>query len=217
MTTLIDPWMLLHSPQHSKGVTVRPIQPSDVLLLEEMHQRLSPESVYSRYLQPRVPTLAELLALCCLDPAKGAGFVASAADDSLTDEALIGEGIIVGLAYYVREARAPEPTAEPGILVEDRFQAYGIGRRLWQTLQRHAQMAGIRWLRAWSHPGNQRLAQLVRGGGAPHTAQIRYGLSEYLIDLGEQPNLTPKVLLGQNSDVTSIDSRYSVDNRLLRN
>lgn len=207
MTTLIDPWMVLHSPQNTNGVTVRSIQPSDAPLLDEMHQRLSPESVYARYLQYRTPTLAEIVTICGLDPAKGAGFVAS----------VEAEGIIVGLAYYVREARAPEPTAEPGILVEDRFQAYGIGRHLWQTLQRHAQLASIRWLRVWSHSGNQRLAQLVRGGGAPYTAQIRYGLSEYLVDLGEQPNLTPKVLLGQNSDLTSTDRRYSVDNRLLRN
>ncbi|MCX6047952.1 MAG: hypothetical protein NT075_22865 [Chloroflexi bacterium] len=176
MTTITEPWMALRSP-HTKGVTVRPIQYGDAALIYEMHQRLSPESVYYRYLQYRRPTLAEIAPICRLDPARGAGFVA------ITQP----EATIVGLAYYVQEAQAAEPTAEPGILVEDSCQEQGLGRRLWQQLQHHAQVAGIRWLRVWSHPGNQRLAQLVRGGGLPYTTRVYAGLREYRVALGEQP------------------------------
>ncbi|MEZ4864227.1 MAG: GNAT family N-acetyltransferase [Caldilineaceae bacterium] len=63
----------------------------------------------------------------------------------------------------MREAYSLEPTAEPGIVVEDRFQAQGIGRRLWQQLQHHAQVNGLRRLRVWSRLNNRQLARLVQG------------------------------------------------------
>lgn len=182
MTTMTQPWVALRSTAESNGVTMRPIQPGDADLLFAMHQRLSPESIYYRYLQYRRPTLAEIATICRLTPARGAGFVATQPEPGVDAPPLI-----VGMAYYIREAHALEPTAEPGILVEDRFQNQGIGRRLWQQMQRHAQMAGLHRLRVWAHPHNQHLAQLVRGGGLPYQANAYDGLSEYLIDLGELP------------------------------
>lgn len=180
MTTMPQPWGALSVPQGATGITVRPMQPDDADLLFAMHQRLSPESIYYRYLQYRRPTLAEIATVCRLAPARGAGFVAAH-----QEPAADAPSIIVGMAYYIREAHALEPTAEPGILVEDRFQQQGIGRRLWQQMQRHAQIAGLRRLRVWAHPHNQRLAQLVRGGGLPYQTNGYDGLSEYLVDLGE--------------------------------
>lgn len=178
MTLLAKPWVALHAPLEPQGVTVRPLQHDDADLIFAMHQRLSPESVYSRYLQYRRPTLTEIATVCHLAPERGAGFVATLPAEPTT---------IVGVAYYVREAYTAEPTAEPGILVEDRFQAQGIGRWLWQQLQQHAQMNGLRRLRVWAHPNNRQLARLVQGGGLPYRLQISGGLSEYLVDLGEQP------------------------------
>lgn len=156
------------------AIIVRPLAKTDATLIEAMHQRLSPESIYLRYLQYRNPTLAEITAVCHLGPTKGAGFVAIPHDEPTT---------IVGLAYYVREPHEPEPTAEPGILVEDRFQEQGVGRRLWQELQQHAQEDGLRWLRVLSHPDNQRLTRLVRGGRLPYTAKFNDGLNEYRVAL----------------------------------
>lgn len=155
------------------SIVVRALVAKDAALIDAMHQRLSPESVYYRYLQYRKPTAAEIATVCHLAPAQGLGFVAVAG----------AEAAIVGLAYYVRELQEEEPIAEPGILVEDRFQGQGIGRRLWQTLQQQAQQDGLRWLRILSHPQNQRLAYLVQGGGLPYTANANGGLREYLVDL----------------------------------
>lgn len=156
-------------------IRVRPLVATDAELLSAMHQRLSPESIYYRYLQPRRPTPAEIAAVCDLDPAIGVGFVAFTPS----------EAAIVGVAYYVRERQGTEPTAEPGILIEDRFQEQGIGRRLWQTLQHQAQCDGLRWLRVLYHPQNRRLARLVQGGGFPYVAKTSGGLSEYLVDLSQ--------------------------------
>ncbi len=155
------------------NIHVRPLVAGDADLIDAMHQRLSPESVYYRYLQYRKPTATEIAAVCRLAPAQGLGFVAVAG----------AQAGIVGLAYYVREAREKEPTAEPAILVEDSFQGQGIGRRLWQTLQQQAQQDGLRWLRVLSHPQNGRLASLVQGGGLPYVANANGGLREYLVDL----------------------------------
>lgn len=165
------------SPAQPRTITVRPIQPADADLINAMHQRLSPESLYYRYLQHRQPTLAEIMAVCHLAPTQGTGLVAVKRD----------EAAIVGLAYYVREPHELEPIAEPGILVEDRFQAQGIGRSLWQQLQHAAQQDGLRWLRVLFHPANERLARLVQGGGQPYIARSHGGLHEYLVDLDKAP------------------------------
>lgn len=179
MTTFATPSGARHSPPDRHAVTMRPIQPGDAPLLYAMHERLSPESIYARYLQYRKPTLTELATICFLAAETNAGFVA------VTQEPTAA---IVGMAYYVRDRYEVEPTAEPGILVEDRFQAQGIGRRLWQMLQYHALLAGVHWLRIWTYPGNHRLVQLVRGGGFPYIAGVHAGLSEYRVALSKQPD-----------------------------
>lgn len=165
-------------PVKLADIMVRPLAASDAELINAMHQRLSPTSIYDRYLQYRQPTLAEIAAVCQLPPAKGAGFVAVATAAPAT---------IVGLAYYVREPEEAEPTAEPGILVEDRFQARGIGRSLWQQLQQHAQRDGLRWLRVLSHAQNERVACLVQGAGLPYVTKAHSGLREYLVGVEPQP------------------------------
>lgn len=167
------------------SVTVRAIHPSDADLIDKMHRRLTPESIYYRYLQPRAPTSAEITAVCQLDRAKGAGLVATVhAGKQWAEER------IIGVAYYVREAVAGPPTAEPGILVEDQFQGQGIGRALWQGLQQRAGHDQIRYLHVLSHPGNQRVHGLIQGGGLPYQATINGGLSEYLVMLGDAPQVS---------------------------
>ena len=138
MSSVSHPWMA----QDKQGVTVRPIQAHDVGLIDAMHGRLSPDSLYDRYQQPRSPTQGEIAAVCRMSPEKGAGFVATVPQQG---------DRIVGLAYYLREAQAQQPTAEPGILIEDQLQGQGIGRTLWQQMHYHAQANQIRCLRVWFH------------------------------------------------------------------
>ena len=178
MQQLPTQWLAQPSLQPNNDVTVRPIQPDDAGLIYDMHQRLSPDSLYYRYLQVRKPTLDEVAAICYLDPVIGAGFVATTQRNA---------EIIVGIAYYVREVHAQQPTAEPGILVEDGFQGQGIGRMLWQQMQQHAMDNRIQRLRVLFHRTNQRMARLVQSGGLPYQAQASDGLSEYLVALGGLP------------------------------
>lgn len=174
MQRLIGQWSARRSQSNPTSVTVRPLQPDDASLIYAMHGRLSPESIYYRYLQHRPPTLDAIATLYRLDPATGAGFVATVQQQ---DE------IIVGVACYVRETYTEPPTAELGILVEDRFQGQGVGRRLWQRIQRHAQTHQIHQLRVLVHPGNQRMQRLLRGSGLSYTTSTCDGVHEYLVAL----------------------------------
>jgi hypothetical protein len=56
---------------------VRPVQESDVVLMQEMHTRLSKESVYYRYLAPRKPSQEAVQSLCFLDGQPGLAIVAT--------------------------------------------------------------------------------------------------------------------------------------------
>lgn len=176
-------WITRPAQPAHKRVTVRAIRPADADLIDKMHRRLTPDSIYYRYLRYRPPTLTEIAAICRLDPTKGVGLVATVhAGAEYIEES------IVGVAYYVREAAAGHQTAEPGILVEDRFQAQGIGRSLWQQLQQHAQRDGLHWLRVLTHPHNERVARLVQGAGLPYVATVHGDLHEYLVQIETPPN-----------------------------
>lgn len=176
MAVTTESWMTEVLPQNGALATVRPIRPSDVRLVEEMHRRLSPESVYYRYLQYRTPLLEEIEQICRMAPEQGAGLVATVQQEA---------EIVVGIAYYVREGQKRPPTAEAGILIEDQYQGQGIGRRLWQQLLDQAQANQICWLRVLFEPSNQRVRRLVQGSGFAYQAKVNWWLSEYLVVLDD--------------------------------
>lgn len=163
--------------QEMPWLTVRPIRPSDLTLISEMHQRLSPESIYYRYLQMRTPSLEELGAVCQMGPDKGAGFVATVQ---------AGCERIVGVAYYVLEAGNDQPTAELGILVEDQFQGQRIGRRLWQQLHNYARDNQIRHMRVLFEPSNWRVLRLLQGSGFSYQINDSDWMNEYVVTFDER-------------------------------
>jgi len=183
MTSKLQQWIAGQARPDQSSVTVRPIRPSDVNLLTEMHQRLSPASVYARFLQCRSPSVDELRALCFLRAERGAGLVATLQQE---------HEIIVGLAYYVREMYTPTLTAELGILVEDQFQGQGIGRRLWQQVHCHAQRNQVRQLRVLCAPNNHRVLHLLHTSGFACQAHMSDELIEYLVALDEGPQPTKR-------------------------
>ncbi len=153
-----------HSSGHSSGqagrgseaVTVRAVTPDDAHAIHALYARLHPESIYSRFLQYRIPTLREIAAVCAMEPAQGAGVVA---------ETRSGRRQIVGLAYYVREGDRMAASAELAIVVEDRYQGAGIGRLLWQQLHRQAEADRLSVLRVLFSSRNRRILRLIEGSG----------------------------------------------------
>lgn len=154
-------------------VTLRLMRPDDAPLLLDMHNRLSDASIYFRYLRYRVPTLEQLAKLAQMTPDVGVGIVASIETPAET---------IIGHAYYVIEAD-DRRSAEPAVLVEDRFQGRGLGRALLDILSQAAWEQGIEVFNALVHPSNEQLLGLVRRSGLPFQSKYAYGMHEVQVEL----------------------------------
>jgi GNAT superfamily N-acetyltransferase len=115
-------------------VLVRPVRPEDKPLLIQGWSRLSGESVYRRFLQPR-PGLSvdELAFFTELDHVD---HEAIGARDAATREG-------VGIARYVREKARPH-AAEAAVVVVDDWQGRGLGGKLLRRLTARATENGVR-------------------------------------------------------------------------
>jgi len=136
-------------------VSVRLVQPSDLELIQEMHEHLSQESLYYRYLGANNPTAKYLENLCASDSRTTVVLVATVAEP---------EEKVVGIAYYVVDAQDPS-TAEPAILVEDTYQGCGVGKQLILTLYKYAVEKGLKSFNIFIHPGNQRVLHMIKSSG----------------------------------------------------
>ncbi|MBI5671402.1 MAG: N-acetyltransferase [Chloroflexi bacterium] len=160
-------------------VTLRLMRPDDAPLLLDMHHRLSESSIYFRYLRYRIPTLEQLAKLTQMTPDVGLGIVATIETPVET---------IVGHAYYIVETD-DQTTAEPAVLVEDRFQGRGLGRALLDILSAVAWEQGIEVFNALVHPSNEQLLGIVRRSGLPFQSKYAYGMREIQVRLN--PDFRP--------------------------
>ncbi len=110
---------------------LRPLGPEDGDRLCRLYERLSPESVYRRFLSPMpVPRPALLARLLDLDHRDREAIAALDGDD------------IVAVARYAR--RPGLEVAEIAVVVADDWQHRGLGRLLMRRLARLARWRGIR-------------------------------------------------------------------------
>ena len=99
-------------------------------------------------------------------------------------------GLVVGYAYYLRTGHEQPVTAEPAILVEDRFQGQGIGSELAQNLYWHALENGVEAFEVFAHPANERIMRLIRRSGLSFESRIAYGTREMRVWLAGVPERT---------------------------
>lgn len=130
------------------AVLVRPVSAEDEEGLRGMLSRLSRESIYMRFHAPypRAPEWA----------------VASFADANRPDgESLVAaaNGKVVGHAMYVRLG---DSEAEFAIVVEDRWQARGVGKLLLSELAERAGRQGVETFTGSVLGENRRMLCLVR-------------------------------------------------------
>ena len=155
-------------PLDGAQVTVRPAQQSDVALIQEMHMRLSKESIQYRYLAPHAPDPEDLQRLCFLDDRSGVAIVATVQEPQ--------EKVIAMACYAVDPA---DPTAaEPAILVEDCYQGRGLGKRIFLALCQQARERGLERFECFTHPANHRVLCLIRGCGLRHECRYGQGVRE---------------------------------------
>jgi GNAT superfamily N-acetyltransferase len=136
-------------------VTVRPVEQGDLEAIVEMHQRLSKDSIYYRYLAARGPTPADLECLCALQGENGASIVATVAGP---------QEKVVAMACYGVDPDNPT-IAEPAILVEDGYQGRGLGKRVLLALLQEARRNGLEAFHCYVHPINRRVIRLVESCG----------------------------------------------------
>ncbi len=155
------PKLLRQHKSEAGAVLVRSVALEDEEGLRGMLSRLSRESIYLRFHAPypRVPEWA----------------VVSFADANRWDgESLVAvaNGEIVGHAMYVRQG-ADE--AEFAVVVEDRWQARGVGKRLLRALAATARDRGVETFTGAVLGENRRMLGLVRSAFAGVGYAIRDG------------------------------------------
>lgn len=151
-------------------VELRMATDADRPLVAALHARCTPSSRRGRFLNPspklRPEELSELLT-----GSEGAGLALLA----LTTDG----GHAVGMATLDPHG----DTAKLGVLVEDAWQARGVGTALVRRVMEIATETGRTELSASAHPGNLRITRLLRRAGLRPTAQLVDGLLEVRVTL----------------------------------
>jgi acetyltransferase len=137
-------------------VTIRPIRPDDVQLMQAFVKTLSPKTKYLRFMS----------AVRELAPAIIERFTRIDYGRDMALVALVGEGQgdrQVGVARYVRAADGA--SAEMAIVVADEWQGRGLSRRLLTQLIDIARAAGLKTLSADILTVNEPMLALSRALG----------------------------------------------------
>ncbi len=137
------------------NLIIRLIRPDDKPLLARGLAELSPQSKYLRFFTPKAQLSSRELAYLT-------------EIDGVTHFAIIGfrrqegETYGAGIARFVRDAN-DATVAEPAIVVLDRFQSMGIGKKLLYHLHLAAFERGIRWFECEFLAENKVMRNLLEG------------------------------------------------------
>jgi RimJ/RimL family protein N-acetyltransferase len=159
-------------------VTIRPIRPDDAPRLQALLARLSPESIFYRfleYLKSLTPEQAEELANV----------------DYQTRMALVaalevqGQEQVIAVARYSTVAPDHPETAEVGVVVEDIYQNQGLGSRLLDLLTIYARDHGIRFFTGAISAQNARILRFIRRSGLPTERRLDQGMWEVEVKIDD--------------------------------
>lgn len=158
-------------------VHLRPIRPDDKERLLDAFGRLSEDTVYYRFLEPKKRlTSDDLRYLTELDFDHHAALVATVPSDD-------GEEI-VGVGRFVEGDRGHRPrTAEAAFTVVDEYQGRGLGTLLLQHLAELARRRGFERFEAWVLSDNRRMLEVFEHSGFEIREQVESGLVHVLLDL----------------------------------
>jgi RimJ/RimL family protein N-acetyltransferase len=156
---------------------LRAIRPDDKERLRIAFERLSPRSVYRRFLHPITALTEDMLReLTELDFSDHVGLVLSVDDE-------IGERLIA-VARFVRVAPGSE-RAELAITVADDYQNRGAATLLLQQLIRIARTGGIRELVADVLEDNREMLEVIRSAKLPSRQTSTDGVCRVVMRLVE--------------------------------
>jgi len=160
-------------------VELRMATKADGPLVAALHARCTPSSRRGRFLNPS-PTLPpeELAELLVGGSGRGSGLLALTTDG----------GHAVGLATLDPDGAGG---AALGVLVEDAWQARGVGTALVRRAVELATESGHLELSAVAHPGNLLITRLLRRAGLRPTAQLVDGLLRVQVALRQPVSMVP--------------------------
>jgi GNAT superfamily N-acetyltransferase len=162
---------------------IRPIHADDALRLQALFARLSPESIFFRFLGPR----KEL-------PNEQAEDLANV--DYQTRMALVatyeqcGQEEIIAVARYARMSGTEDGLVEAAIVVEDRDQGQGLGTLLLKRLVSYARTYGIRTFLALVHSNNGWMMRFIQRSGLPTERKAEPGALEIRVKLEADADLS---------------------------
>ena len=163
--------------RNGTNVTIRAIRPDDAMGLQALHKRLSPESVYLRFLEYRkllTDTDAKMLAQVNYDTSMA--FVAALKGDELDE--------LIGVARYVLCGSEKDELAEAAVVVEDAYQGRGLGSQLLDRLVDHARRHGVRAFAMSVHHTNARIMRFIERSRLPVRHKVLVGgIWEIQVDL----------------------------------
>jgi RimJ/RimL family protein N-acetyltransferase len=162
-------------------VTVRPIRPDDASRLQALFTRLSPESIFFRFLGHRKELpYVEAEAQANVDYRTRMALVA-------TREQCREENVIAVTRYEVIGPGVHD-VAEAAIVVEDRFQGQGLGTLLLKRLVAYARTHGIRAFQAAVYHNNAQIIRFIQCSGLPfERKRIESGVWEFRVKLEAEP------------------------------
>ncbi len=160
--------------------TIRPIRKSDVEQLIDLHNRLSDESLFMRFLRLYRPSVKDMQFIVNMPVEQGAGVVATIQSGN--------RELIIGMAYYVHENRYE---AEPAFVVDDWYHGQGLGSKLFEMLTETAVSNNVELFKALVHTGNKSMTRVFERSNLPMQTFIDYGQQEIHIRL--QPTVADLV------------------------
>lgn len=167
-----------HELRDGTKIIVRPIRPSDADELRALFKRLSPDSIYLRFLEARKDlTIEQARQFATVDYDDDMAIVASLhhPEDS---------GDIIGVARYSVLPGAERRVAETAIVVEDAYQNRGLGTLLLLRLVQYATNHGVDSLRASVHQSNAHILYFIKKSGLETTRKLEEGgVWEITVDL----------------------------------
>ena len=141
-------------------VTLRPIRLQDAPGLQKTFLRLTPKTVYLRFLET-FKTLSDKQArqFATVDYQDRMAFVAEITESS--------EDTIIGVARYAQVPNREPGLAEAAIVVMDEYQNRGLGTMMLIKLVKYARQHGIHAFLATVHVSNAQIMHFVRKSGLP--------------------------------------------------
>jgi len=157
-------------------VTLRPIRADDAERLQALHARLSPETIYLRFLgMHTMLSNDEARRLADVDYQTRTAIVATREEK--------GEEMIIGVARYAVINLEKPDEAEAAIVVEDRYQGRGLGLILVERLLAYARSHGIHTFLAEINAENERMMGFIRRSGLQAEKRLQEGVWEIRIHI----------------------------------